>query len=71
MLLLNFLSSASKLLRQGPIPTVHKKRKRKKPEDDTSDEEEQDEDEDMVMEGPTPRGTILVTLRNVVPYTQW
>ncbi|TEB38543.1 hypothetical protein FA13DRAFT_1760864 [Coprinellus micaceus] len=74
VLLLNFLSSASKILAEGPIPSAFGKKKRKKKgEDDEGSEPEVsgDEDEDMVEEGPNPRGTVLITLRNVVPYTQW
>ncbi|KAF5332632.1 hypothetical protein D9611_005137 [Ephemerocybe angulata] len=77
LLLLNFLSSASSMLTQGPIPTAFKSRKRKKSEDDDDDDESEDEgpmDEDGVnitVNAPASRGTVLITLRNVVPYTQW
>jgi 25S rRNA (uracil2634-N3)-methyltransferase len=74
LLLLNFLSSASKILAEGPIPSAFGKKKRKKKGEDDDESEPEvsgEEDEDMVEEGPKPRGTVLITLRNVVPYTQW
>ncbi|KAL4067314.1 hypothetical protein V8B97DRAFT_1873933 [Scleroderma yunnanense] len=71
-LILDFLRSASHCLSLGPIPLVHQKRPRKVPDDD---------DEDMNVEDPedllpstavgSGRGTILITLRNVPPYTTW
>lgn len=74
MLLLGFLRSSVPFLTVGPIPSIlGRKRKQKLAEED--EEAEADNDSD-VEEVPTrtssgKRGTILVTLRNVVPYTQW
>ncbi|KAI6112452.1 hypothetical protein EDD16DRAFT_1165551 [Pisolithus croceorrhizus] len=78
-LILDFLRSAPHYLAQGPTPLVHRKRRRKSRGDD-------DDDDEIVMDNmsdsdaepsirPTPaiagRGTILITLRNVPPYTAW
>ncbi|KAI8981162.1 hypothetical protein BD414DRAFT_491849 [Trametes punicea] len=73
VLLLGFLQSAAPLLASGTVPAVHKARKRKKnPDDDSSDHDDEDYDH---PEGPDAsrktRGTVLITLRNVPPYTLW
>ncbi|KAF7307243.1 DUF2431 domain-containing protein [Mycena indigotica] len=71
LLILSFLRSASGFLVQGPIPAVNTSRKRKT----ASEEDEDDEVQSSAMEAPpvtsTERGRVLITLRNVVPYTQW
>ncbi|KXN85696.1 hypothetical protein AN958_10879 [Leucoagaricus sp. SymC.cos] len=74
VLILDFLRSASKFLRRGLVPSVHKPRKR----NSAVDQEDEDGEADNFnttqssSETPTPtRGTILVTLRNVPPYTLW
>ncbi|OSD06186.1 hypothetical protein PYCCODRAFT_1431997 [Trametes coccinea BRFM310] len=72
VLLLGFLRSAAPFLVLGAVPTVHKARKRKR-------NPEEDDSEDDAADGPSrdtgpprkTRGTILVTLRNVPPYTLW
>lgn len=81
MLLLGFLRSAAKFLKQGPVPSIMGagKKKRKDGEDDEEEEiqsehEELDNDDaDIATQAQTAstRGTILVTLRNVEPYTSW
>ncbi|PPQ99521.1 hypothetical protein CVT24_005311 [Panaeolus cyanescens] len=81
VLILGFLRSAAKMLVRGPVPDyMSSKKKKKKGGEDASDEGESDmcdqedmDDEDMspkTTQKPT-RGTILITLRNVVPYTHW
>lgn len=71
MLLLEFLRSAAPFLTSGPIPVIQKPCRKKI----GSDEEDSGDDEKMnVPDQDTPRksrGTILITLRNVVPYTLW
>ncbi len=68
MLLLGFLRTAAPFLASGPIPVIQKPRKRKK----GSDEEDSGDDEKAdAVENDKARGTILITLRNVVPYTLW
>ncbi|KAI5998049.1 hypothetical protein EDD15DRAFT_2386795 [Pisolithus albus] len=63
-LILDFLRCAPHCLVQGPTPLVHQKRRRKSRDDD--------DDEDEVPAAATAaRGTILITLRNVPPYTTW
>ncbi|KAF9013611.1 hypothetical protein BDZ89DRAFT_1077010 [Hymenopellis radicata] len=70
VLILDFLRTAEGLLKKGPIPSVggHKKKKKKAEDDDDADEEEDNEDL-RSMSGA--RGSILITLRNVTPYTLW
>ncbi|KAG6874382.1 hypothetical protein C0995_015118 [Termitomyces sp. Mi166 len=83
VLILGFLRTAAKVLSLGPIPSFTTTRKRKKNDDD--DDEDEAEDEPIPVETEegeqfkfiTPkevvktRGTVLITLRNVVPYTLW
>jgi len=59
--------------------TPRKKKQKYDEEDDDEDEDTEDEnanvpdDEEFVASNETvsTRGTILITLRNVSPYTQW
>ncbi|KAL0066622.1 hypothetical protein AAF712_006426 [Marasmius tenuissimus] len=73
LLILSFLRSAAKVLKDGPIPDVTpstgKKRKRKDDEDE--DEEESEEEDIRELSSAGSRGTVLITLRNVAPYTLW
>ncbi|KAF5368540.1 hypothetical protein D9758_002477 [Tetrapyrgos nigripes] len=76
MLILGFLRSAAKFLKSGTVPVVNRSgKKKRKPDDDEDDEAE--EDREMDVDEPAPhtnsseRGTILITLRNVSPYTLW
>ncbi|KAG8219403.1 hypothetical protein J3R82DRAFT_325 [Butyriboletus roseoflavus] len=76
-LILDFLRSAPHCLILGPIPLIHPARKRKQQDGDDDDEEPQEDDisgSDIDM-APTAatgeRGTVLITLRNVPPYTAW
>ncbi|PIL31484.1 hypothetical protein GSI_06186 [Ganoderma sinense ZZ0214-1] len=70
ILLLGFLRSVAPFLVSGPIPVIQKPRKRK-----GSDEEDSGDDEKTnVLDNDASRkarGTILITLRNVTPYTLW
>ena len=70
MLLLGFLRSAAARLKSGPIPSMQKHRKS---EADAESDDEQDTfvDEDGPSDAVQIRGTVLITLRNVVPYTLW
>lgn len=83
MLILDFLRSVSKILSLGAIPSFAvSRKKRKKTEDD--DEEDADIEQNISKDNPTEetefvipedraatRGTVLITLRNVSPYTLW
>ncbi|KAJ7742197.1 hypothetical protein B0H14DRAFT_471394 [Mycena olivaceomarginata] len=78
LLILGFLRSAAGFLGSGPVPEIFSPKKRKQPDDD--DEGEEDEnmsddhtnlDDDNIVTAVAARGTILLTLRNVVPYTSW
>ncbi|KAK7058668.1 hypothetical protein VNI00_002304 [Paramarasmius palmivorus] len=79
LLILSFLRSAAKVLKQGPVPDVMaasgKKRKRKADEDDDEDDEDgqqsEGEDASQTTSPSGSRGTVLITLRNVTPYTLW
>lgn len=68
ILILGFLRSAARYLVHGPIPQIQPSRKRKRPSSD--DEGTDGDDDDQVIDGRA-RGTILITLRNVPPYTEW
>ena len=49
-----------------------KKRKADEDEDEVEESEDEDvEDVDLASQKAQCRGTVLVTLRNVVPYTTW
>ncbi|KAK0208943.1 hypothetical protein DFS33DRAFT_1380426 [Desarmillaria ectypa] len=67
VLIMNFLRAAASLLKAGPIPSVTGSKK-KKCGNDEEDVEETDEDKSADI---SARGTILITLRNVPPYTLW
>ncbi|RXW23066.1 hypothetical protein EST38_g2791 [Candolleomyces aberdarensis] len=75
LLILGFLSSASRFLVPGPVPVAFQSRRRKRSDDDeeSGDDDGENEDGDAMDQSSTPsaRGTVLITLRNVAPYTQW
>jgi len=76
LLVLGFLRSAADLLALGPMPSFTQSRKRKRNSDEDEDEETEEivrsgQDEDIIRETVTARGTVLITLRNVSPYTLW
>ena len=70
VLLLAFLRSVAYVLRTGPVPVVQSSRKRKA-NDDSDDEREASADETAPSKAVQHRGTVLITLRNVPPYTSW
>lgn len=71
MLLLGFLRSAAQLLRKGPVPSVGATKRHRGAASD--DEEDQGGGAARLdAAGPvSSRGSILITLRNVPPYTLW
>lgn len=79
LLILGFLRSAANVLKRGHVPSFSTSKKKKKPDvdDDSEDGEKEiatggaDLEDPVVDESITTRGTVLITLRNVVPYTQW
>ncbi|KAI0081174.1 hypothetical protein K474DRAFT_1588398 [Panus rudis PR-1116 ss-1] len=73
LLLLGFLRSAARLLATGPIPSISGTRKKKKKDDDESEDEGAGSASDAEMDKApgTTRGSVLITLRNVPPYTLW
>ncbi|KAG6877606.1 hypothetical protein C0993_005732 [Termitomyces sp. T159_Od127] len=83
VLILGFLRSASKVLSLGPVPSITTPRRRKKADEDGEEDDAEDETAPLETEEGeqfkfiTPkeavktRGTVLITLRNVVPYTLW
>ena len=72
LMLLGFLRSVPHVLKTGPVPMVQSRRKPKASEHDSDGMEE-----DSASEAETEshmrdsRGSILITLRNVSPYTLW
>ncbi|KAG0707616.1 hypothetical protein DFH29DRAFT_979887 [Suillus ampliporus] len=75
MLILGFLRSVVGCLAEGAIPTPLP-RKRNRPADDDDDDVIDDAtNEDIDASSPSTaqgaRGTVLITLRNVPPYTIW
>lgn len=80
LLILGFLRSTANMLVTGPIPMVTKSRKRKQGKDDEDNDDDDLQNYDSEIHGyeddsgrgdVTSRGTILITLRNVPPYTLW
>jgi len=67
------------MLHPGPVPSFigPSKRKKKTLDDDDQDDvqESSNTDDDgqllLPLDATRTRGTVLITLRNVVPYTQW
>ena len=78
MLILGFLRSAANVLKRGHVPSFSTSSKKKKPDYDDSEDEEKEIttgdtnlEDSVVDESIANRGTVLITLRNVVPYSQW
>ena len=75
ILILGFLRSIKPFLATGSIPQFNTTRKRKLNIDDDDEEDGMTEGLDHGSGngngGERRRGTILITLRNVAPYTQW
>lgn len=70
------------MVHPGPVPSFIGPSKRKKKSRDDDDDDDQDDvqelsnmDDDgqllLPLDATRTRGTVLITLRNVVPYTQW
>ncbi|KIK63103.1 hypothetical protein GYMLUDRAFT_41416 [Collybiopsis luxurians FD-317 M1] len=76
-LILGFLRSTENFLKKGSIPNYNAKRRRRVSDDDEDEKQNGHEDEmddiDASAESRTAsdRGTVLITLRNVPPYTLW
>ena len=82
LLILGFLRSAANLLTLGPVPSFSSEKKKRKPDDDDEDDVvdqalaaplDLQEENGFITQNETvqTRGTILITLRNVPPYTLW
>ncbi|KAF7797176.1 hypothetical protein EIP86_008368 [Pleurotus ostreatoroseus] len=71
LLLLGFLRSAAHLLKTGPVPRVQSRKKKASSNDDENDDAEESADEENGADVAQCRGSILITLRNVPPYTLW
>ncbi|GJE86229.1 similar to ATP-binding protein (DUF2431) [Phanerochaete sordida] len=69
VILLGFLRSSAHLLKKGPKPSLTSRKKKRS--DDSDREDVNSEDEGQSSGSADSRGTILVTLRNVPPYTLW
>ncbi|KAJ6520203.1 hypothetical protein C8R45DRAFT_887357 [Mycena sanguinolenta] len=70
MLILGFLCSAASFLTGGPVPEIFSKKQKRSGDDDEVEDEDTNSLDDNVVRPVASRGTILITLRNVVPYTQ-
>jgi 25S rRNA (uracil2634-N3)-methyltransferase len=75
-LMLDFFASAAPCLTIGPMPEIlgpRRNRRKDRDGDDTgdSDNEMSDGDASTMAAIIKQRGTVLVTLRNVPPYTEW
>jgi len=70
VLLLGFLRSASDFLTHGPVPHIQLKRGKGKQEA-SDDEDEAEVGTSTTGDDAPSRGSILITLRNVPPYTLW
>ena len=83
MLILGFLRSAANMLTVGAAPSLTSGKKKRRTKDDEDEDEDMaapadetaqdsEEYEFFVPDQSIPtRGTVLITLRNVLPYTQW
>ena len=75
VLILDFLRSSAPFLATGPVPVIMKPRKWKtnpdEDEDDASGDAETNSMEGTNSSAVHSRGSILITLRNVPPYTLW
>lgn len=81
LLILGFLRSSADFLTTGPAPSYTASKKKRRPDDDDDGEDDvvveknanltDDEESSLTDEATGTRGTILITLRNVVPYTLW
>ncbi|EIN14362.1 hypothetical protein PUNSTDRAFT_140670 [Punctularia strigosozonata HHB-11173 SS5] len=73
LLILGFLRSASAFLRPGPVPLSPTARKKQKTSEDSDDEGDIEPigEEGTQQRTAGYRGTLLITLRNVTPYTLW
>lgn len=71
LLILGFLRSVSGFLVRGPPPALKSRRKKGKARDDDNDTEiESDREGEPSGQTGSSRGTIIITLRNVPPYTE-
>jgi hypothetical protein len=71
-LILGFLRAASGCLRSGHIPPAQfTKKKQKLAKDSDEDDDEPVDAEEASNLITVYRGTVLITLRNVAPYTLW
>ncbi|KAJ3550613.1 hypothetical protein NM688_g5032 [Phlebia brevispora] len=70
VLLLDFLRSAAHMLKTGPVPSVQGSRRRKANSESDDEGPPGSSDEEGKQTIPS-RGTVLITLRNVPPYTLW
>ena len=71
LLILGFLRSASGFLTRGPPPALgSRKKKGKAKEEEDNTDVEPDQEGGVSTQMGSSRGTVIVTLRNVPPYTE-
>ncbi|WFD14018.1 25S rRNA (uracil(2634)-N(3))-methyltransferase [Malassezia arunalokei] len=77
LLILRFLISVAPYLTEGPLPEAIQGRKRRAVSEDDEDDEEYIESANDIPDvsatslPPRRQGSVLITIRNVVPYTLW
>ncbi|KAI0305076.1 hypothetical protein BC826DRAFT_1089165 [Russula brevipes] len=71
VLILGFLRSAARFLVRGPMPQLQPSGKGKHSPNDDEDEYSDEDHNEVVGISGRARGTVLITLRNVPPYTEW
>ena len=69
LLILGFLRSVSGFLARGPPPTLGNRKKKGKVQEEDSDSDSDQEGESR-GQGGSSKGTVIITLRNVAPYTE-
>jgi 25S rRNA (uracil2634-N3)-methyltransferase len=70
-LILGFLRAAKAVLSRGAVPALPVRKKRAAGDEDEEDVGMEEVQEDARTAQNTFRGTVLITLRNVAPYTLW
>jgi 25S rRNA (uracil2634-N3)-methyltransferase len=71
VLILGFLRSAARFLVRGPMPQLQPSGKGKHSPDDDEDGYSDEDHNEVVGISGRARGTVLITLRNAPPYTEW
>ena len=68
-MILGFLRSVSEFLVRGPPPTLGSRKKGKKQEGEDDTDSDSDQEGEPDGRAGSSRGSVIITLRNVPPYT--